>query len=110
MKKFKFRDKYKKYNNMRKNPQKYIPFHQFYCYGVFQNNCDKKFNHNCPFLIDDKLDYHLQCFRNKLTKDRYMMEEFSAKCGLTGKWIFDYIKHCGINEEFLKDKDGEDIW
>lgn len=110
MRKVKFREKYKKYNIMRKTPSKYIPFNMFYCYGQLPSNRDKKHNNNCPFLVDDNLEYHLKCFRSKITKDKYMLEEFSAKCSLTGEWIFDYCKHCGINEEFLKDKDGEDIW
>lgn len=97
--------KYKRYNRLRKTPEEYIPFNMFYCYGQLPNKYNKKYNHNCTFLIDDNLEYHLKCFRNKITKDKYCMEEFSAKCSLTGEWIFDYCKHCGINEKFLLDKE-----
>jgi hypothetical protein len=34
----------------------------------------------------------------------------SAKCSLTGDWIFDYCKHCKINEEFKLDKNNKEIW
>lgn len=104
------RIKYKKYNILRKTPEKYIPFNMFYCYGQLPNKYNKKYNHNCPFLIDDNLDYHLKCFRNKTIKHEYCLEDFSAKCSLTGNWVFDYCKHCGINEKFLLDKEGNEIW
>lgn len=90
------RDKYKKYHKMRKNPSKYIPHHRAYCYGVV----DGRKYADCMFLRDHDLDIHLQAYRNSLLeKGDVIIEEVSAKCSLTGKWIFDYCKHCGVNED-----------
>lgn len=89
------RKKYKEYYIMRKNPEKFIPHNEFYCY-VFGIN--KRYR-VCPFLIDSELEKHLKCFRNsKVKHDCYTFDCLSARCSLTGHWILDYIKHCKINE------------
>ncbi|MGL5460510.1 MAG: hypothetical protein ACRDBY_12920 [Cetobacterium sp.] len=102
MNKFKLnRSKFKKLNYYRKNPSKYIPHNAFYCYGV----CEGGEYTTCKFLINKGMNSYQDKIRDE---DRYDLK--SAKCSFTGHWIFDYCKHCDINEEFKKDKNGEDIW
>lgn len=99
--KLKDRKRYKTLNNYRKNPSDYIPYHNFYCYGMYKNG---KYD-VCKFLMDRYLNSYLDKTRKY---DRYDLK--SAKCCLTGKWIFDYCKHCNINKEFKLDKKGVAIW
>lgn len=90
------RNKYKIYNKLRKNPEKNIPLNMFYCYGSKNTfNSLSKYS-TCNFLRNKNLDSHLKKFRKIKIDTEYCFEEMSAKCSLTGHWIFDYCKHCDI--------------
>lgn len=103
------RDKYKKLAKLRKNPSKYIPHHLLYCYGVV----NKREHYNeCPFAnrIEDLNSYERKLVVGRILSGDDIWEEYSAKCSLTGSWVFDLCKHCGVNEGFVLDKKGEEIW
>lgn len=103
------RIKYKKLSTMRKNPSKYIPHHLLYCYGVVGGREGYSI---CPFCTTYGMlnSYERKVVDKDIENGDSIIEEYSAKCSLTGKWVFDLCKHCGINEDFVLDKNGEEIW
>jgi len=99
--------RYKDIAKMRRNAKEYIPNHLCYCYGVMNNGSYG----NCKFLSDESLNSYVKKYRKGLIDSGdFIGEEVSAMCNLTGNWIFDYCKHCGVNEKFKLDKNGEQMW
>lgn len=91
------RERYKKISKMRLNKERHIPNNKFYCYGLMNDGSYS----TCRFLSDESLNSYTHKYRMKLIESgEAIREQVSAMCNLTGNWIFDYCKHCGVNTEF----------
>ena len=59
-----------------------------YCYGYRQ---DGKWIHPCPFLRFDKTKHH---------QEHGICEAFKIRDSAYGGLLWDWVKECGINDEF----------